>query len=156
MPILKFAHIAFLFASFALVWATDLLFFQAARRGDLRSLASIARYGRRLIPLGIAAFFIGIGFGFLNAIVGGFDLLAPWLLLAYGMVVVMFILGLFIETPIFERMAKRAEEESDAGASEPSPELGAMLADRRPLVLISISMLLWIGLIYVMVMKPLT
>ena len=122
MQFLKFLHIGLLFSSFALIWATDLLFFQAARRQDVAGLATIARYGRRLIPIAIAVFFIGIGFGVLTGLVGGFNLLAPWLLLAYGLVVVMMVLGAFIETPIFERMASRAEEEARLVATEPSPE----------------------------------
>ncbi len=154
MPILKFAHIALIFLSFALIWATDLLFYQAARRGDVRGLVTIARYGRRLIPIGIAVFVAGIAFGFLNAFVGGFNLLAPWLLLTYGLVVVMVILGAFIETPHFERMAQRAEEEVEL--AEPSAELRRMMADNRPLVLLVISAALWIAVVYVMVMKPLT
>ena len=156
MPFLKFTHIALIVAAAVLVWATDLLFYQAARRGDVRGLVTIARYGRTLIPIGVVVFFAGLGVGFLNAIVGGFNLLAPWLLLAYGLVVAMMILGALVETPILERMAKRAEEEADAGAAEPSPELRAMLSDRRPLVLLAISALLWIAVIYVMVVKPLT
>lgn len=154
MPILKFAHIALIFVSFLLVWATDLLFYQAARRGDVAGLVTIARYGRTLIPIGIVTFFVGIGVGVVNVFVGRFNPLAGWLILAYALVVVMVVLGIFVETPIFERMARKAEEE--AGAAEPSPELRSMMADTRPLVLIAISMLLWIALIYVMVMKPLT
>ena len=154
MQFLKFLHIGLLFSSFALIWATDLLFFQAARRQDVAGLATIARYGRRLIPIAIAVFFIGIGFGVLTGLVGGFNLFAPWLLLAYGLVVAMVVLGAFVETPIFERMASRAEQE--AGLPEPSPELRRMMADRRPLVLIGISFLLWMAVIYTMVVKPLS
>ena len=154
MPILKFAHIALMFLAFALGWATDLLFYQAARRGDLPGLVTIARYGRRLIPVGIGLFFAGLGVGLLNVFVGRFNPLAPWLLLAYGLVLVMMVLGIFVETPIFERMARRAEEEADAAS--PSPELRAMLTDNRPLVLLFVSAALWIAVIYVMVAKPLT
>ena len=100
MPILTFAHVALIFVSFALVWATDLLFYQAARRGDVAGLVTIARYGRRLIPVGIATFFAGIGVGFVNAIVGGYNLLAGWLLLAYGLVAVMIVLGVLVGSPI--------------------------------------------------------
>ena len=154
MSILKFAHIALIFLAFALVWATDLLFYQAARREDVRGLVTIARYGRTLIPVGIVCFFVGIGFGLLNVFVGRFNVFAPWLLITYGLVALMIVLGIFVETPIFERMAKRAEEEADA--AEPSPELRRMMSDTRPLVFLGISVALWIAVIYVMVMKPLT
>ena len=154
MLIFKFLHIALMFSSFALIWATDILFFQAAWRGDVAGLRTIARYGMRVIPIAIALFFIGIGVGALTAIVGGFNLLAPWLLLTYGLIIAMVVLGAGIETPIMERLARKAEEEADA--PEPSPELRRMMADRRPLILVAISVLLWFAVIYTMVVKPLS
>jgi len=154
MDLLKFAHIATLFMSFAVLWATDLLFWQAARRGDVAALRTIARYGNRIIPIGIGLFFTGLGFGVVNAIVGRWNLLAPWLLITYGLIVVMFVLGLFVETPMLDRIARRAEAEADA--AEPSAELRRLMADNRPIVLTAISWVLWIVVIFVMVLKPLS
>ena len=52
-------------------------------------------------------------------------------------------------------MARKAEEEADA--PEPSPELRRMMADKRPLILVAISVLLWFAVIYTMVVvKPLS
>ncbi len=92
--------------------------------------------------------------GAVTAIVGGFNLLAPWLLLTYGLIIAMVVLGAGVESPILERMARKAEEEADA--PEPSPELRRMMADKRPLILVAISVLLWFAVIYTMVVKPLS
>ena len=154
MPILKFAHIAAMFSSFLLLWATDLLFWQAARRGDVPGLRTIGRYGARIVPIGVVLFFVGIGFGVVNAVVGGWNLLAPWLLITYALVAVMLVMGLFIETPMLDRLAAKANEEADA--TEPSPELRQLMADRRPILYDAISFVIWIAVIYVMVVKPLS
>jgi hypothetical protein len=149
--ILKFLHIASMFAAVTLLFATDLLFYRAMRRGDIAGLRSIARHGHAVTNVGVGLAVLGIIFGFATALTGGFDLLAPWLLIAYVLVVALVILGAAVEGPFIERVGRAAEASEGGTASE---ELHRLLADRRGEVALALSAVLYVAVIYVMVVKP--
>ena len=149
MLIWKFLHIVSMFTAVTLLFAHDIVFFRAARSGDVGALRRIAGQAQGVINIGIAAFFLGLGFGVVTALVGGISLKAPWLLTAYGIVVVMIALGLFVETPYQDRLAQAAERSGD----EPSEELRALLASpKRYWSLVSGA--LYVAVIFDMVVKP--
>lgn len=151
MLIWKFLHIATMFGAITLLFATELLFYRAARRADVSGLRAIAAHGHAVTNAGVVLFLVGIAFGFLTALTGGLDLLAPWLLLAYGLVVALIVLGGVVEGPIAARIVKAAEASGDG---PPSEELRQLLAGRRGERLMALSALLYLAVIFVMVVKP--
>ena len=78
-------HIVTMFTVVALHSGPQILTLAAARTGQSTAVAGIAsmyaRTGRAVPPLGIA----GLLFGIATGLTGGFNLLAPWLLIAYGL-----------------------------------------------------------------------
>jgi uncharacterized membrane protein len=153
MLIWKFLHIATMFAAVTLLFATDLLFYRAARRGDVEGLRRIGHYGQPIGTLGVALALTGIGFGFVTALVGGFNLLAPWLLIAYALVLALILLGAVVEEPLKARILKAAEA---SGGGPPSEQLRRLLADRRGEIFNVVSAALYVAVIFVMVVKPLS
>ena len=149
MAVWKFLHIVSMFAAVTLLFSHDVVFFRAARSGDVHTLRRIASQAKGVINIGIAVFFLGIGFGLVTALVGGIPLTAPWLLTAYGIVVVMIVLGLLVETPYQDRLAEAAERSGE----EPSEELRSLLASPKRYWLL-VSGALYVAVIFDMVVKP--
>lgn len=146
---LKWLHILSMFVSVTLLWAPDVLFWRAARSGDVATMRGIGAVSKTVVNVGIALFFVGIGFGIATAVVGPFDLTEGWLLTAYGLVALLIVLGAAIENPHYLRMSAAAERSGD----EPSEELRALL--RSPIKYLSwVSVALYAAVIYVMVAKP--
>ena len=57
-----------------------------ARSGDRSALRRVDHVSQTTGQIGFALLLIGIAAGFVTAIVGGFNLAAPWLLIAYALV----------------------------------------------------------------------
>jgi len=111
VPVLKFLHIVSMFAAVTTLFATQLMLVEAVRRKDARAIHGIARHGHLIENVGVGLFFLGIALGLLTALTGSFNLLAPWLLIAYLLVVVILITGAVVESPIMARLAKAARGE---------------------------------------------
>ena len=56
-------------------------------------------------------------FGFVTAILGGFDLLAPWLIGAYVVVIAMAIFAFRVAAPEFTAILESADAGDDAGVA---------------------------------------
>lgn len=145
-PIFVVLHVVTMFIVVALHSGPQILVFVAARTGQLSAVAGIAgmyaRSGRAVPPLGLAGAFFGFG----AALTGGYDLLAPWLLLAYGLFGALIVYGGFVSAPFVMRL-------SDAVLYD-CPELDALLG-RRLTVILAIDALIYVLIIADMVVKPL-
>ncbi len=149
MLILKWLHILSMFVALTLLWAPDVLFWRAARSGDVGTMRGIGLLSKAVVNVGIVLFFVGMGFGIATALVGPFDLTAGWLLTAYGLVAVIIVLGAAVENPHYLKISAAAERSGE----QPSEELQALL--RSPIKYLSwVSVGLYAAVIYVMVVKP--
>lgn len=153
MLILKFLHIVSMFAAVTTLFATQLLLTEAARRRDVAAILRISRHGHLIENVGIGLFFVGIGFGLLTALTGSFSLFAPWLVIAYVLVVVILVLGGLVESPIMARLTRAAEANGDG---PPSDDLLRQITSSRLGLLTAASTALYVAVVFVMVVKPLS
>jgi hypothetical protein len=148
----KFLHIATMFSAVTALVGTSLIFELALHRGDVPSIRSVWKLVSPTESVGVILVIGGIVFGLLTALTLGLDFFAPWLLIAYVLTVILFILG-----PIESRMYGRIFALADASQTdEPGPELRAAIADPRVRWLTIVSILLYVAIIFVMVVKPLS
>lgn len=113
-------------------------------------MRAIATYGHTIENLGVGLFLIGVALGVATALVGGFNLTAPWLLLAYAIVVALLVLGAAVEGPWRARIM-RAVDVSEGGEAG---ELDRLIASPRGVGALLMSAVLYVAVILVMVAKP--
>jgi uncharacterized membrane protein len=126
--ILKFLHIASMFVGVSLVLGMGSVAGLVARQGDVRAIRStfpIFNSLARFIPV---FFVLGLVFGLGTAWVGGFDLLRPWLLIAYVLFIAATVLGAGIEGPWQQEVLAAATASPE---DAPSSELMGIVHDRR-------------------------
>jgi hypothetical protein len=118
--LLVLLHILVMFTAVAISQGPAVLLYSAMRRGDVAAIRAVGegfgRVGRFIGPM----FGIGVLIGLVAVFVGGFDPLAPWLLIAYGLTVVAFLTPMLVTGP---RMMRVVEAAAASPTEEPSPEL---------------------------------
>lgn len=142
---LLFLHIITVFIVVVIHSGSQVLVLAAARTGQPAAVASIAglyaRTGRLVPPLGM----LGLLFGLLTALTGGFNLLAPWLLIAYGLFLLLVIYGGAKSYPFIVDLGVAVRE----GRPNHQELLG------RPLtVVVAFDALILVAIIADMVLKP--
>lgn len=150
MQLWTFLHILAMFAGVTVLIGAELFVTFAIRRRDLGALRAYFRIADRVDKAGNAAFGLGIVFGLIAAIVGGFDLLQGWLILAYVLVAAAIVAG--ASTVPYLKRLDAALEASDG--DEPGPELTALLASPVPLAASTVSAVIIALVIWDMVFKP--
>jgi hypothetical protein len=151
MTVWKFLHIAAMFAAVSIFVGQGLLSAGIARTGDVRAIRRALAAEARFQPAGGALLLLGLVFGFVTALTAEFDLLAPWLLVAYGLVVVVLVTGIAYHGPRGKKLQALAEASPE---NEPSEALRALIDAPSARVIAALDSLLWVALIYVMVAKP--
>ena len=113
-------HVLVMFTAVAISQGPAILLYSAMRRGDVAAIRGVGdgfgRVGRFIGPL----FGVGVVIGLAAVFVGGFDPLAPWLLIAYGLTVVAFLTPMLVTGP---RMMRVIEAAAASPVDEPSAEL---------------------------------
>ncbi len=142
---LLFLHILTVFAVVVIHSGSQVLVLAAARAGQPAAVVAIAgmyaRTGRFVPPLGMLGLLFGLG----TALTGGFNLLAPWLLIAYGLFLLMVIYGGVKSHPFIVDLGEAVR------AGRPGHE--EMLG--RPLtVVVGVDALIIVAIIADMVLKP--
>jgi len=151
--LLKFLHIGALFFAVALAISGEIVVRRVAASRDVRSIRTVVERVRPLAGTGANIFFLaGIAFGFLAAITGQFDLLRPWLILAYLAVAAAFVIGGTIIDPWVERLGRTAAASAE---DRPSDDLLQVIGDPRARYGSVALMVLITFLIFDMVVKPL-
>ena len=149
--ILIYLHIFTMFVAVALSFGSVLMLHRVAATGNvaaIRTLFGAATPIARLIPM---IFGVGMLLGIVAAIEMGFNLLAPWLLIAYGLSIASSIIGGAVTGRWAANVGKAA---AMAQGESASPELQQLLNDNRA------TRALWINLAVIalvvldMVIKP--
>jgi uncharacterized membrane protein len=117
-----------------------------ARTGDAAAFRRVGERSRRVQLLGLALFGLALLAGLLTAILGGFNLTARWLLIAYGLVVVVLIYG--------NLWLPRQWAAVNAAAERGDEDLRRTASGQWAILLLGEAILLWLALIFVMVVKP--
>lgn len=142
---LLFLHILTMFVVVVIHSGAQVLVLAAARTGQPAAVAVIAgmyaRTGRLVPPLGI----LGLLFGLATALTGGFNLLAPWLLIAYGLFLLLVVYGGVKSHPFIVNLGE-AVREGRPGYQE--------LLGRPLTVVVVVDALIYVAIIADMVLKP--
>jgi hypothetical protein len=149
----KFGHIATLFFAVALAISGEIVVRRVAASRDVRAIrTTVARVAPVSGKLAGMLMMAGIALGVVTAIVGGLDLLRPWLVMSYLAVAAAFVIGATITDPWIERLGSTAEQSSE---DAPSEELNRVIDDRRARYATVALMALIVLLVFLMVVKPL-
>ena len=155
MPIFKLLHILSMFAAVTFLVGEALLYARAILREDVRALAAVRRLvgGRPIVGAGFLV--LGIVFGLLAALTGGFDVLAGWLIAAYALVLLLFAIN---ATPWVQRLPLlgAAAIEAEEGV-RPREAVERDMAGMRSVVLVAVALnvIIFVAIIADMVLKPL-
>lgn len=144
-------HISFMFAGVAAADGAGWLAFRVARSRDLGAMRTTYRLMK---PAGMASgmfFLLGLIFGVISIFTLGFDPTEPWLLIAYGLFVVQFLLGIFFVEKWHGRVGQLASAE---GADPNTGELAAVLNDGTAQTVAYLQTFLVLAFIFDMVVKP--
>lgn len=151
MLILKVLHIVSMFAGVSLVLGMGSVAGLIARQGDVRAIRSTFPIFIRLARLIGPFFILGLVFGLATAVTGGFDLLRPWLLIAYALFVAATALGVGIEGPWQQKVLAAATASPD---DAPSSELLGLVHDPRERFAFWATVVILAAFIVDMVFKP--
>ena len=147
IPFTKFTHIAAMFMAASVTVGGDLLFLRIAGDGDAPTTARLGHAIRRRGPLTKPVYEVGLAFGLLTALLGGFNLLAPWLIGAYVVIAAMVVVSNWVAAPASTRILEVAET-GDAGA------VRAAMASTGYARTARLTGLLFAIAIFLMVVKP--
>ena len=81
----KLVHVASMIGVITLWVGPWIIWDLVARTGDRSALRRVDHVSQVTSQVGFALLLIGVAAGFATAIVGGFDMTAPWLLIAYAL-----------------------------------------------------------------------
>lgn len=102
MFVLLYLHILVMFTAVAVAAGTGLLIQVAAARGDRQLVAGAASLP---VPKAAPILYVTGGlFGLATALTFGYNLLSPWLVIAYLLFACLAALGIFYSGPTFERL----------------------------------------------------
>jgi hypothetical protein len=151
MELWKFGHIAAMFAAVSIFVGQGMLEGVVARSGDVRALRTVLAAEDRFTPIGGGLFLLGIVFGVVTALTGGLDLTEPWLIIGYVLTAIILVVAFAYHAPTSNRLKALA---AASGDDEPSADL--RMAIERPIgrFVNVIDGLVWLGVIFVMVVKP--
>lgn len=149
--ILKYLHIALVFSGIVTVVGTEVILHLIARTGDPSAIRTAFRAARRVPIVGSVLFFAGVAFGAAAGFVNGYNMLAPWLLATYALVLAVLAAGLTVSEPWTRRVESLATASADGPAS---PELHSALHARAPYIVMWMSVAVDFTIVALMVFKP--
>jgi hypothetical protein len=123
----KVLHIASMFLGVTLLFAYEIVFHRAAHAGRKEAIAALGEQRALVEGAGVAVVLLGIVFGLVTAWTGGFDLTAPWLVIAYVLVAILIGLGAGPESAYAKRLTEAANGEAaafEAARRDPRRNLG--------------------------------
>jgi hypothetical protein len=149
--VFKFLHIASMFAAVTLIFGSIVFADLLARRGEAATYLRFDAVMQRTDLVALGLFLAGLAFGFVTALAGGIDLTASWLVLAYILVAAMVLEGIFLTIPRYNHIRQVAMQGDPATAGA---EIARLVRAPAHVALVVLVAILWLGVIYVMVVKP--
>jgi MFS family permease len=150
-PILLFVHIGLMFGAVMISLGPALVMRIAEQSGQMALVRGVALASKPLGPAIPIAFISGGIFGLLTAINVGYNLLAPWLVIAYVLFLVAMITGAGINRTFLLRLAPLVKDAPDGELTEP---VRALFAEPRYRFVNILDYVVILALIYDMVAKP--
>jgi hypothetical protein len=141
----KLVHVVSMFGVITLWVGAWVIWDLVARTGDRSALRRVDHVSQLTGQLGFALLLIGIVAGFVTAIAGGFDLRAPWLLIAYALVLSDLVVLRWASVHVASVRAAQNDETADLKGIASSARANATLV-----VIIGF----WLLLIADMILKP--
>ena len=151
--VLKFAHIGTMFMAVGVAVGTEVMAHRVASSGNVVAIRTYFSQARTIMTLIPVLYVSGLGLGIAAGLAGAFDMFAPWLLLAYALFFMTFLLHRLVGAPWFERMTQLSGQAADGGASA---DLEAAIHDRAAGWLFWYTIAMIIGFVFIMVAKPLS
>jgi hypothetical protein len=152
--VFKYLHIVSMFFFVAMALSAEVVTRRVAGTRDVAAIRTTVKSVKLLNgPIAGGLLVSGLAFGFLAALTGQMNLVAPWLLLAYAAVVTAAALGFGISDPWVGRLERAAEA---SAVDAPSAELVAVIDEPLPRYATFALMFLIAFLVFVMVVKPLS
>ena len=103
--LLVFLHIAFMFTAVALTYGPEILLLIGVRANRAESVRAVTTSTRPIAMVVPILYGLGGIFGLAAGLVAGYNLLAPWLLIAYAVFIALTVIGVAITGPNMERLA---------------------------------------------------
>ena len=149
--VLLFLHIGLMFFAIIASYGPDILMRFAYVSGQVATIRGVHAASARLGPA-VPVLYLSAGlFGLLTAINFGFDLLAPWLIIAYVLFAIAMLTGIFGDRVFSIRLGELLATTPDGPLTA---ELEALFASTSHLA-VSVFNYLWIPvLVFDMVVKP--
>jgi uncharacterized membrane protein len=144
-------HIVAMFLTIMLIMGAEPLFLSAARAPDIAQLEQRYRMAQRLLQFSQVTMLVGLLAGVALVVMAGWDPLAPWLLVTYGLLVVMSVIGRMGTGP-WQQHVQRVLQPS--AGSVGVADVRALLADRRALLARVAVIVIFLTIIAVMRAKP--
>jgi hypothetical protein len=152
MPqILLFLHITFFITAITISYGSLLLLRLTYWTGQVGNIRGVVLVTSRLGPLTFSMYMLGGIFGLLTAITFGFDLLAPWLVIAYVAFAIAVFAGVTENRTWPIRLAHALERTPDGPLT---PEIHDLFMNRRTLSVLVIDIVWFPVIIFDMVIKP--
>lgn len=145
--LLKFLHVAAVIAVFSIQIASDLYFQRVVGLGSTEAVAKLGAAIRKRNPVEALIFEIAVVLGLLTAIFGSFNLLATWLLLSYGLIVVIVVFAVTYAAKPFSAILEAAEAGDAAAMTAAAHAPGRRFA-------LGFSVVAYGLLVFLMVTKP--
>jgi hypothetical protein len=148
--LLLFLHITTMIAAATVSYGPALMFHLARRTNQVATIRAFAA-PTVLGPAIPILYVIGGLFGLFTAINFGFNLLAPWLVIAYAQWVVAMLTGVAIHRPFSLRAFAALSAAPDGPVG---PDVAAVLDEPRERAAYWLDYLIILGLLFDMVVKP--
>jgi hypothetical protein len=144
-----FFHVGSMFLATALAIGPATMLFLTARSGDRGSIQRLFGFATPVFRVGGAAYGLGILFGVLTALSGRIDLSTRWLVTSYALVFLLIATNL-----VFERWTRRVDAAVKREDRDAQDSLQAVLRDRVGALSLGGMVLITLGIVFVMVVKP--
>jgi hypothetical protein len=149
--VLLFLHISTIFTAMTVAYGPSLVLRIVYSTGQVAPIRVVLAVVTRIGPLLPALFSLGGLFGLFTAIAFGFDLLAPWLVIAYGLFAIMMLIGVTEQRTWPMRLVRALETTPDGPVT---PEITDLFTNSRTVAFNVVDLAVVLGLIFDMVVKP--
>ena len=144
-------HITVMFAAITVSYGPGLLADLAYRSGRVEAVRGVALAGHRLGPIIPVLYVTGGIFGLLTAINFGFNLLAPWLVIAYVLFAIAMVTGIAFNSKFGPRVLAAT---ADVPNGPLPPAVSALFTDPRYRYVLVLDYVVLVALLFDMVVKP--